>query len=92
MNVAEIARTVHGRKMLSGWIARRPADEDHNPSLSLKDGEDRRILLHCHCGYDQIAGSMRLRYQDPLGVQRGVPCPLLSGRSSSRGRLPLPGL
>jgi putative DNA primase/helicase len=55
MNAAEIARRLHGRKMPSGWIARCPAHEDRNPSLSLKDGEDGRTLVHCHAGCEQIA-------------------------------------
>jgi len=31
------------------WIARCPAHEDHNPSLSLKQADDR-ILIYCHAG------------------------------------------
>jgi putative DNA primase/helicase len=61
MNAAEIARNLRGRKMPSGWIARCPAHEDRNPSLSLKDGEDGRILVHCHAGCEQTAviGALR---------------------------------
>jgi putative DNA primase/helicase len=55
MNAAEIARHLRGRKMPSGWIARCPAHEDRNPSLSLTDGEGGRLLVHCHAGCEQIA-------------------------------------
>jgi putative DNA primase/helicase len=63
MNAAEIARHLRGRRIPSGWIARCPAHEDRNPSLSLKDGEDGRILVHCHAGCEQIAliGALKAR-------------------------------
>jgi hypothetical protein len=32
------------------WIARCPAHEDKNPSLSLRELDDGRILLHCFAG------------------------------------------
>ena len=34
----------------TGWMAKCPAHEDHNPSLSISQGEDGRVLLHCHAG------------------------------------------
>jgi putative DNA primase/helicase len=55
MNAAEIARNLHGRKMPSGWMARCPAHDDHDPSLSLKDADDGRILVKCHAGCPQAA-------------------------------------
>jgi len=53
MNAAEIARHLQGRKILSGWIARCPAHEDRNPSLSLKDAADGKVLVYCHAGCEQ---------------------------------------
>lgn len=55
MNAAEIARNLHGRKLPSGWVARCPAHDDHNPSLSLKDADDGRILVKCHASCSQTA-------------------------------------
>ena len=55
MNAAEIARNLHGRKMPSGWMARCPAHDDHDPSLSLKDADNGRILVKCHAGCPQAA-------------------------------------
>lgn len=55
MNAAEIARNLHGRKQRSGWMARCPAHEDHDPSLSLKDSDDGRVLVKCHAGCTQTA-------------------------------------
>ena len=35
------------------WTACCPAHDDRNPSLSLSDGDDGRILVHCHAGCEQ---------------------------------------
>jgi hypothetical protein len=55
MTAGSIAHQLRGRKQPSGWVARCPAHDDHNPSLSLKDGRDGRILVHCHAGCEQGA-------------------------------------
>jgi len=46
----KLARTLEGRRNGTGWMARCPAHEDRNASLSISEGNDRRILLHCHAG------------------------------------------
>ncbi|MGO8685199.1 MAG: AAA family ATPase [Thermoleophilia bacterium] len=33
-----------------GYLARCPAHEDRTPSLSISEGDDGRILVHCHAG------------------------------------------
>lgn len=33
-----------------GYQARCPAHDDNGPSLSLREGDDGRVLLHCHAG------------------------------------------
>lgn len=55
MNAAHIARHLRGRKQPSGWVARCPAHDDRNPSLSIHDATDGRVLVHCHAGCDQDA-------------------------------------
>ncbi|MBZ5672715.1 MAG: hypothetical protein LAP61_00555 [Acidobacteriia bacterium] len=53
MTAAKIARALlRGRKSGAGYIACCPAHEDHNPSLSLKDGEGK-LLVCCHAGCSQ---------------------------------------
>lgn len=34
----------------AGWMARCPAHDDRSPSLSVRRGEDGRVLIHCHAG------------------------------------------
>ena len=38
------------KKTGKGYQARCPAHEDTGPSLSLREGDDGRVLLHCHAG------------------------------------------
>lgn len=38
------------KKAGKGYQARCPAHEDNGPSLSLRVGDDGRVLLHCHAG------------------------------------------
>lgn len=52
MTAAEIASHLHGHKSGGGYIARCPAHDDKNPSLSLRDAEGK-VLVHCHAGCDQ---------------------------------------
>lgn len=39
----------------SGWSALCPAHDDHNPSLSIAEGEAGRVLVHCHAGCETEA-------------------------------------
>lgn len=38
------------RKCGRGWVARCPAHDDHSPSLSLSEGVDNAVLIHCFAG------------------------------------------
>jgi len=48
-----IARALGGRRSGRRWVARCPAHEDRNPSLSLADGEGGKVLVHCFGGCEQ---------------------------------------
>lgn len=51
------------RRNGQGWMACCPAHYDHNPSLSLTDGEGGRTLLYCHagCPQDDVIEALRQR-------------------------------
>jgi hypothetical protein len=48
-----IAAALGGRKAGGGWTARCPAHDDRNPSLSIRDADDGKVLVHCFAGCDQ---------------------------------------
>lgn len=50
-----LARLDGVRKSGNGWLARCPAHDDRNPSLSVREG-DRGVLLRCWtgCGVEEI--------------------------------------
>jgi hypothetical protein len=51
----------HGR-----WIARCPAHDDRSPSLSIREMDDGRVLVHCHagCGAVDVVDSVGLSLSD----------------------------
>lgn len=48
-----IAKALGGRKAGSGWMARCPTHDDREPSLSIRDADNGRVLVRCHAGCDQ---------------------------------------
>ena len=52
MTAADITKRLGGRRSGAGWVARCPAHDDKNPSLSLRD-VDGKVLVHCHAGCEQ---------------------------------------
>jgi hypothetical protein len=49
-----IAAALGGRRSGGEWVCRCPAHEDRRPSLAVRDGDDRRVLLHCHAGCNPL--------------------------------------
>ena len=52
MKAEAIAKALGGRKAGGGWMARCPAHDDREPSLSIRD-KDGKVLVRCHAGCDQ---------------------------------------
>jgi len=52
MNADSIIKALDGRRSGSAWMAKCPAHEDNNPSLSIREA-DGKVLLHCHAGCTQ---------------------------------------
>lgn len=63
MTVHEVlARLANVRQAKNGWTARCPAHEDNRASLSVSEGQDGRVLLHCHagCTFQAICGALQV--------------------------------
>lgn len=62
MNAAKIANVLRGgRKSGASWVACCPAHCDRNPSLSLRDSTEGKVLVHCHAGCSQAAVIVALK-------------------------------
>ena len=66
MTTIEIATLLNARKNGSAWMAKCPAHDDKNPSLSISEGRDGRTLLKCFagCTAEQIITTVGLRMSD----------------------------
>jgi putative DNA primase/helicase len=60
------AHRFHPKANGKGWMALCPAHDDHDPSLSVCEGDDGRVLVHCHAGCDtsEVLSSLGLRTSD----------------------------
>ena len=63
MNAETLARALSGRRTGSHWMAVCPTHEDSDPSLSIRDADNGKVLVHCHAGCDQsvVIGELRSR-------------------------------
>lgn len=67
MQISDFLARLDGvKKHGDRYTAKCPAHDDHTPSLSIREGADGRILLHCFagCSVDQIVGAMGLKIVD----------------------------
>jgi putative DNA primase/helicase len=53
MKAESVAQALGGRKAGSAWMARCPAHDDRDPSLSIRNAGDGKVLVRCHAGCDQ---------------------------------------
>lgn len=62
---ALISRLEKAKRTGSGtWLACCPAHEDRSPSMSVREMDDGRVLVHCFagCGVDAILGAVGLEF------------------------------
>ena len=61
-----LARFQGVQKSGGGWVARCPAHEDKNASLSIGKGDDGRWLVHCHagCSAEAVVTALGLKLRD----------------------------
>lgn len=64
------------KKGNDGYIARCPAHDDQNPSLSIAEGNDGKVLLHCFagCTIDAICNACDLKVSDLFSKQPKEVC------------------
>ena len=60
------------KKNGKGFTARCPAHDDRSPSLSISEGDDGRVLLHCFagCTVDQVCESLGMGLNELFPDQR----------------------
>lgn len=65
---AMLARLDGTKQTTEGWMARCPAHEDAQQSLSIAEGEDGRLLIHCFagCGTGDVLAALRMTWGDVM--------------------------
>ena len=65
-----LAKLPDAKKSGTVWSACCPAHEDRQPSLSIAEGEDGRVLLKCHagCTVESICAALGLKPTDLFAV------------------------
>lgn len=60
MDARGLTRALHGNWHGSYGTAKCPAHDDRSPSLSISDGDNGGLLVHCHagCSQDQVIGAL----------------------------------
>lgn len=61
MTAETLAKALGGRKAGAVWMARCPAHEDREPSLSIANADDGKVLVCCHAGCAQHRVILALR-------------------------------
>lgn len=66
--LGRVRRTGSGR-----WVARCPAHDDKNPSMTIRELDDGRVLIHCFagCSVEEILGAIGLTF-DALFPERAL--------------------
>src|SRR3954447_26341341 len=61
-SIHHLVQALSARRAGNSWLARCPAHDDRNPSLSIRES-DGKILVHCHAGCKQrtVIAALRVR-------------------------------
>ena len=81
MAAEELAQALGGKRDGSQFIACCPAHNDSTPSLTIRDGDDGKILVYCHGGCSNADVIFALKAMDlwPISSQdQNYPRPVLS--------------
>jgi putative DNA primase/helicase len=73
MSAEEIAQALGGRMVGGTWMACCPVHDDRTPSLSVRDANDSKVLVHCHagCGQAEVVQALRQRGLWPNSQHQG---------------------
>ena len=72
MKVTDVLKRLENvKKGGSGWQATCPAHDDRVPSLSIDQGSDGKILIHCYagCTFESIINCLDLEPKDLMPSQ-----------------------
>jgi hypothetical protein len=72
--IDRVLERLEGVKAHNGYfMAPCPAHEDGNPSLSVREGDDGRVLLNCFagCAFDDMLTALGLEAKDLFVEDRG---------------------
>jgi putative DNA primase/helicase len=63
MSAETIAKALGGHKVGGSWMGRCPAHDDREPSLSIRDADDSKVLVRCHagCKQEEVIAALRTR-------------------------------
>lgn len=77
MNINEIVSMFYAQKTSTGWIAKCPSHDDKTPSLSIREGQDGKILIKCHagCTIEKICSDMQIKVSDLFNTPLPLPQP-----------------
>lgn len=61
-----LAKLPDAKRNGKGWSAQCPAHNDQDPSLSVTEGDDGRVLVHCHggCRVEAVCNALGLKLAD----------------------------
>jgi hypothetical protein len=67
-----IATHLGAKKTGTGWVAQCPAHPDENPSLSISEGDNGKLLLKCHagCTFAQIIAALGFKSSQKKGGEK----------------------
>jgi putative DNA primase/helicase len=92
MTAETLAKALGGRKAGAVWMARCPAHEDREPSLSIANGDDGKVLVFCHAGCAQrrVISALRARNiwsnTGPRGITGLRPAPINESSTADANR------
>jgi hypothetical protein len=86
--VAVLVSRLEARRNGKGWIAKCPAHDDREPSLSISEGNDGRALLKCLAGCDtgDVLAALGMTWRDLFPTTDPQP----SGNGATSGSAPTP--